>query len=220
MPDSVTVDQGGTSITTNTTSEADLRAEMTAPPAVGAAGRRRQHAARAGHARAARARPQGPLCQDRGPDAARRGAAPARAAPPRRPTPPARRRDDTLPRHNPIARMNQALAQKAEAERRAQALEAELQRLRQPAVTSPVTPPPQNGHAQPVPGEPQFEQFADAPDPYTAYVQAWTRWDHAQQTRRRPARSGTPSRPRRRRRKSSSPASRKGASSTPITIRS
>ena len=71
--------------------------------------------------------------------------------------------------------MNQALAKTAEAERRAAALAEELQRVREPrpAATSRNEP-------QPVTGEPQFEQFADAPDPYTAYLQAWTRWDRAQ----------------------------------------
>jgi hypothetical protein len=115
-------------------------------------------------------------------------AAPAEAAPP--PADPAespaeapsRRRDDSLPRHNPIARMNQALQQKAEADRRAAALEAELLRYRQalaPAGAPPASAPPPaptNGH-----GEPQFEAFADQPDPYTAYVQAWARWDNRRQ---------------------------------------
>jgi hypothetical protein len=79
--------------------------------------------------------------------------------------------------------LNQALAQKADAERRAAALEAELARVRPPAapgVTSPVIPPALPPGVAPGPPEPQFDQFADAPDPYTAYVQAWTRWDRAQ----------------------------------------
>jgi len=96
-----------------------------------------------------------------------------------------RRRDDTLPRHNPIACMNRALAEKAEADRRAAALEAELARYRQPGVTSPVTPPPAPPPSTPAPDEPQFEQFAQAADPYTAYVQAWARWDNARQVEAR-----------------------------------
>jgi len=185
MPDSVSVTDGGTTITTNTATEADLRAEMTAPAAPEPS---------------APAAPQGdgdgtpldagtppPVRDPKGRFAKTEAQTTAAETPvpetPAAAEPPARRRDDTLPRHDPVARMKVALAQKAEAERRAASLEAEVARLRQPGVTGLVTPPaiqpPTNGHA--APGEPQFEQFADAPDPYTAYVQAWTRWDHAQQ---------------------------------------
>jgi hypothetical protein len=174
MADSVSVEHGGVTITTNTASEADLRTEMEAPP----------EAPPSGDAAGA------PVRDPKGRFAKTEAATPlAEAAPPPEPpeeTEPAARRDPatrdaTLPRHNPIARLNQALAQKAEAERKAAALEAELTRYRQPAppVTGPVTPPApapaaRNGH------EPQFDQFADAADPYTAYLQAWTRWDREQ----------------------------------------
>jgi hypothetical protein len=180
MSESVSVEHGGVTITTNTASEADLRTEMEAPP----------EAPPSTDAAAA------PVRDPRGRFAKTESATPlAEAAPPPEPAtdtePPARggpaARDATLPRHNPIARLNQALAQKAEAERKAAALEAELTRYRQPApVTGQVTPQPQpstnptnprnstNGH------EPQFDQFADAADPYTAYLQAWTRWDREQ----------------------------------------
>ncbi|MET0996764.1 MAG: hypothetical protein ABWY20_23070, partial [Mycobacterium sp.] len=47
-----------------------------------------------------------------------------------------------------------------------------------PSRSTPVPVPgdPANG-----PDEPQFEQFADQSDPYTAYVQAWARWDNRRQ---------------------------------------
>jgi hypothetical protein len=174
--ESVSVEHGGVTITTNTASEADLRTEMEAPsappPDTDAA------------AAAARAR------DEKGRFAKTEPAPAAAEAPPETPAesptePPAesqaRRRDDTLPRHNPLARLNQALAQKAEAERRAAALEAELARVRPPGVTSPVTPavhtpaalPPAAAIGQP---EPQFEQFADDPDPYTAWQDAKWEW--------------------------------------------
>lgn len=188
MADSVTVDHGGVSITTNTASEADLRAEMEAP-AAGAPSESLKETPESlkdtsapGPVRDEKGRfvpkgapekdtTEGPREIPSSPDTA------ARAAAGTEPEPQQRRRDDTLPRHNPIARLNQALAQKAEAERKAAALEAELQRVRQPAQTPPQPIPPAaaNGHL-----EPQFEQFADAPDPYTAYVQAWARWNTAQ----------------------------------------
>jgi hypothetical protein len=178
MPDSVSVEHGGVTITTNTATEADLRTEMEAPAEPPAP-------QGDGDARPLDGGPPPPPVRDpKGRFAKTEAQTPPAEAPVEEPSaapePPARRRDDTLPRHDPRERMRVALAQKAQAEARAQALEQELQRLRQP-VTSPVTPRPQNGHAAPQPGEPQFEQFADAPDPYTAYVQAWTRWDHATQ---------------------------------------
>jgi hypothetical protein len=194
MADSVSVTHGGVSITTNTASEADLRTEMEAPSATPSA-----PSAPSGEPAPEPSAPAGPVRDAQGrfvpkPEPAVAAEPPADAAPPAEPVAPARRRDDTLPRHNPIARLNQALAQKAEADRRAAALEAELARYRQPpsppGVTSPVTPaaPPMTspvtppGPPAPVSGppEPQFEQFADAADPYTAYLQAWTRWDRAQ----------------------------------------
>ena len=191
--ESVSVTHGAQTITTNTASEADLRTEMEAPSGTPSA----PPSAPAGEPAPESPAPAGPVRDAQGrfvPKAEPTAAAepPADAAPVAvpgaEPAAPARRRDDTLPRHNPIARLNQALAQKAEADRRAAALEAELARYRQPPgspqvatppVTSPVTPP--IPPALPSgPPEPQFEQFADAPDPYTAYLQAWTRWDRAQ----------------------------------------
>jgi hypothetical protein len=182
LPDSVTVDHGSVSVTTNTASEGDLRLELEAPAIAEKNSAIAEHDP--AHVVEAPA-PDGPVRDEQG----RFAPKPKAAAPAPEPTPdptataveaPAgqsRRRDDSLPRHNPIARMNQALAKAAEAERRAAALEAELSRARQPGVTGQVTP----AAPGPAAGEPQFEQFADAPDPYTAYVQAWTRWDHAQQ---------------------------------------
>ena len=179
MADSVTVDHGGVrsrrTRRARPTSARRWRRRRAAPPQPH--GDADERAARA----AARARREGPLRRR-----PRRRRRPPRRPPrpsrrPTAPSRPARRRDDTLPRHNPIARMKQALAQKAEAERRAAALEAELAAAAAAGVTSPVTPPAAEwARATPAPGEPQFEQFADAPDPYTAYLQAWTRWDRAQ----------------------------------------
>lgn len=174
MAESVTVEHGGVEITTNTMSEADLRTEMEAPATpdpqeVPAAPPEGETPAQA----AARAR------DEKGRFAPKAAAAEPPPEPVAEPEPPARRRDDALPRHNPIARMQQALAQKAEAERRAQALEAELVRITQ-GSQQPAHQPPTNGHGQPAQGEPQFEQFANEADPYTAYLQAWTRWDRAQ----------------------------------------
>jgi len=187
MSQPVTVQHGGVEITTNTASEADLRAELTrddpaaetpAPESV----------------KAEAAAPTTPTRDAQGRFVAKSEAAPVAEppTPPAEPAPapetPQRRRDDTTPRHNPILRMNQALAQKAEAERRAAALEAELARYRQstprPTLShDPLAAPVRaemgatNGHA----AEPQFEQFAGEPDPYTAYVQAWARWDNRRQ---------------------------------------
>jgi hypothetical protein len=170
MADSVTVEHGGVSITTNTASEADLRTEMeapaepptpTEPPAAPSKGRDDKGR----FTKTEAATPPAEVAE--APEPAADETEPAAR---RRPD-----RDDTLPRHNPIARLNQALAQKAEAERKAAQLEAELARVRQPGVTQPVTPP-----AAPTSAEPQFDQFANDPDPYTAYLQAWTRWDRAQ----------------------------------------
>jgi hypothetical protein len=176
MAESVSVEHGGVTITTNTASEADLRTEMEAPP----------EAPPSTDAAAPVRDPRGRFAKTEN------ATPPAEAPPPPDPTedtePAARRdpatRDATLPRHNPIARLNQALAQKAEAERKAAALEAELTRYRTPApppVTGQVTPPPAApGHPSSNGHEPQFDQFADAADPYTAYLQAWTRWDREQ----------------------------------------
>jgi len=185
---SVTVEHGGQTITTNTASEADLRAEMEAPAATPAADSNADsNAIRTRSERDSNATDAAtPVRDEKGrftrsettppaelPDA-------ASETPVAEPDmPPQRRRDDTLPRHNPLARMNQALAQKAEAERRAAALEAELSRYRQPAAPAPAPPSPAPAPA--AEGEPQFEQFAEQPDPYTAYVQAWARWDNRRQ---------------------------------------
>jgi hypothetical protein len=191
----VTVEQGGLTVTTNTASEADLRAELARdqPPAdVPQASAPDAAAAPAGDAAAA----PPPARNEKG-QFVKKADAPVEVAPPApsEPAPdpeaaPARRRDDSLPRHDRIARMNRALQQKAEAERRAAQLEAELLRYRQalapaapPASAPPAPPSATNGH-----GEPQFEQFADQPDPYTAYVQAWARWDNARQVEERFAR--------------------------------
>jgi hypothetical protein len=179
MAESVTVEHGGVSITTNTASEADLRTEMEAPAPSSAPESLKETSESLKETAA-------PVRDDKGrfapkSDAAAAPETPAPAAPPADPAAPARRRDDTLPRHNPIARLNQALAQKADADRRAAQLEAELARYRQPAFSpapsAPVAPTPA---PVPNPGEPQFDQFADQPDPYTAYLQAWGRWDRQQ----------------------------------------
>jgi len=172
MAETVSVTDGGVTVTSNTATEAELRAELETPVPQGD-GDSRPHESTT---------PPPPVRDPQGRFAKADGQTPPAEAPlplepPADPEAPARRRDDTLPRHDPITRMKQAIAQKAQAERRAAQLEAELQRLRQPAVTSPVTP---LGYSAPPNGEPQFEQFADAPDPYTAYVQAWARWDRAQ----------------------------------------
>lgn len=185
MPESVTVEHGHLSVTSNTASEADLRAELTAGETA-AADQSATPADQSPETPAPVARDEkGRFLKHEAAPVADQSATPAdqSTAPAdqsaEKPTP---QRDPTLPKHNPVTRMQQALAQKAEAERRAAALEAELERVRQ-GVTPPVTPPgykppPQNGNA---PDEPQFESFADAPDPYTAYMQAWARWDHARQ---------------------------------------
>jgi hypothetical protein len=177
MPDSVTVDHGSVSITSNTISEAALRTEMEAPAAES-------------HTIPHDPTPAAPVRDAQGRYVKAEAAAPPEAGAPSDPAPPgdpaatpARRRDDTLPRHNPIARLNQVLAQKAEAERRAAQLEAELQRVRPPGVTPTVTPPvlpPPPAAPAAGPPEPLFDQFADQADPYTAYLQAWTRWDRQQ----------------------------------------
>ena len=176
MAESVTVDHGGVTITTNTMSEADLRTEMEAPATpdpVNATPLEPPPSETPAQA-AQRARDE----KGRFAPKTEAAAAETRPEPDQNPTdtPPARRRDDSLPRHNPIARMQQALARQAEAERRAQALEAELVR-----ITQASQPQAQPTHAQSNGTEPQFEQFANEADPYTSYLQAWTRWDHAQQ---------------------------------------
>lgn len=182
MPDPVTVDHGGLSVTTNTASEADLRAELERP-------------APGTEPLAAPETPEGtpadaaaPVRDEKGRFLKRDAAAPSAGSPPPAeatpdaPPPPAEPApSDGKPRHDPIARMKLAVERQAAAERRAAALEQELARLR-PPVTAPVTLLP--GYPptpRPAPGgdEPQFEQFAQEPDPYTAYVQAWARWDHA-----------------------------------------
>jgi len=178
-PESVTVEHGGQTITTNTMSEADLRTEMEAPatepvnatPLEPPEGETPAQAAQ-------RAR------DEKGRFAPKAEAAPAAEASTEpqasEAEPPARRRDD-LPRHDPHGRMQKALAQKAAAERRAQALEAELLRITQ-AAQVPTPGQSSNGHEPQFRNgtEPQFEQFANEADPYTAYLQAWTRWDRAQ----------------------------------------
>ena len=81
------------------------------------------------------------------------------------------------------------MKQKAVAEQRAAALEAELLRLRMATAPPPQAPAMSgngngNGPATP-PDEPNFDRdFAnnpDYPDPYTSYLQAWARWDNARQ---------------------------------------
>lgn len=176
MAESVTVDHGGVTITTNTASEADLRTEMEAPanPTETRPTPDELPTAPAPPVRD----PQGRFAKTEPATApAETPAAPEPAAD----TEPAARRREDLPRNNPIARLNQALAQKAEADRRAAALEAELARYRQPPPVPPPPDPPAgaNGHRAPT-AEPQFEAFAGEADPYTAYLQAWTRWDRAQ----------------------------------------
>ena len=174
MAESVTVDHGGVSITSNTVSEADLRAEMEAPAESGqvAPSQDTPPEGETPAQAAQRAR------DEKGRFATKAAPEPtleAEAAP--EPEAQARRRDDH-PRYSQHARMAQALAQKAEAERRAQALETELARYQQAmAARQPrdLSDPPTTH-----PGEPQFEQFANEADPYTAYLQAWTRWDRAQ----------------------------------------
>jgi hypothetical protein len=177
MADPVSVEHGGVTITTNTMSEADLRAEMTAPaaPSETPPAETPPPVVRDEKGRFAKVDTQPP------PDTPAPASEPAAAE--AAPASEAPSRDEGLPRHDPQARMKKALAQKAEAERRAAALEAELARLRQPpSVTSPVTSPsppipPTNGYGG---AEPQSAQFEQEPDPYTAYFQAWTRWDRAQ----------------------------------------
>ena len=179
MPDPVTVDHGSLTVTSNTTSEADLLAELQRDDAPAAAPPSEPSEA------SAPAEPSAPARDEQGrfvkrdpvampPSDTPQPADESSAASPAEPAP-----GEGLPRHDPIARMKKALAQKAEAERRAAALEAEVQRLRQPLPAPAAT----NGH-----GEPQFEQFADQPDPYTAFMQAWARWDHARQLDERFAR--------------------------------
>lgn len=178
MPDSVTVDHAGLTVTTNTASEADLRAELEAPPPDASSASSEAPTAETP------ADAAGPVRDDKGRFLKREAAtAPEPSALPLE-TPPAEPVEK--PRHDPVARMKQALAQKAEAERRAAALEEELSRLRQP-VRPPSTLPPYQPAAS-VAGEPQFEQFANEADPYTTYMQAWARWDHARQIDERFAR--------------------------------
>lgn len=166
MSDPVTVDHGGVTITTNMATEADLRAELDAPSPEPSAP-------------TAETPEPGPVRDEHGRFAKRETApAPTEAVAPPPETPPAEPPAEK-PRHDPVARMKQALAQKAEAERRAAALEQELARMRQPVP--PPGPPPQSLPPSHDYGEPQFEQFADQADPYTAYMQAWARWDHGRQ---------------------------------------
>jgi hypothetical protein len=184
--DPVTVEHGGVTITTNTASEADLRAEMTRDaPAQDAAGDRSTPQETAtppppGPADAPAA--PGPARDEHGRFTRTEAATPPAELPeaaPEAPETPQRRRDDTTPRHNPIARMNQALAKAAEADRRAQAAEAALALLQGRAAGLPG--PPSAPPGPPAPGppasdEPQFEQFANEPDPYTAFLDAKWEW--------------------------------------------
>jgi len=187
MAESVSVEHGGVTITSNTVSEADLRAEMEAPQTAQTDADRRKPSAQTAQTDANAA----PVRDERGrftkPEAGSpmppEAEAPSDRVPPDPAAAPARRRDDTLPKHNPVTRLHQALAAKLEAERHARELEDELARYRQPPASAPVAAPvpavpsgPQGG-----PPEPQFEQFAEQADPYTSYMQAWARWDHAQQ---------------------------------------
>ena len=169
-----TVEHGGVSVTSNTATEEQLRAELATPPG-----------------ETPPAEPAAPEPEERARDekgrftqkAPAEAPAPAdAAAPPQLPLEPEKpAKDPTLPRHNPIARMNKALAEAAALRERNARLEAELQARAQAApasgVPTPELPPPPRVTAIP---EPQFEQFANAPDPYTAYMQAWARWDRAE----------------------------------------
>jgi hypothetical protein len=173
MNESVTVEQGGVSVTTNTgATEAELRTELetpSSPPSAPPSETSTETPVETPAAQAPR--------DDKGRFVPKTSESLPKTSEPAEPPaePQTRRRDDTLPKHNPVTRMQQALAAKAEAERRAVLLEAELSRYRQGAPAQ-ARPEPQ----APAADEPQFEAFADQPDPYTAYLQAWTRWDRAQ----------------------------------------
>jgi hypothetical protein len=183
---SVTVESGGMTVTSNTAnSEADLLKELEPPAAPQPGG---TPAADGEDAPPSAARESSPPVRDEKGRFARAEAA----------TPPAELPDVEAsdaaeatpgsseqkehPRNHFQARVNKLTQQKAEAERRAQAAEAALALIQQRAAAPPPMPPPMQG---PLPGEPQFEQFAQFPDPYTAYLQAWTRWDHARQVEER-----------------------------------
>jgi hypothetical protein len=167
MGETVSVEQDGVTVTSNTVSEAELRQELETPVPEPTA-------------------PAPPSRDPSGRFVKKAGEAEPAAEPP--PAEPAVKRDETLPRHNPIARMNQALSQKVEAERRAAeaesraaALEARL--AQRPAGTPAPQGPPFGAPVAPATGsapEPQFDQFANEADPYTAYLQAWSRWDRTQ----------------------------------------
>src|SRR5262245_30540883 len=189
----VTVEHGGLTVTTNmATSEADLLQQLDAPePEKPAA---EQPAAEAAPA------PNEPRRDEKGRFARAESATPPAELPEpagTEPTPDANARSQNQQRswHD---RINKLTQQKAEADRRAQAAEAALALIQQQAKTldsrmgDPASRQQQadwlryfnneyiRPMTQPVPAtEPQFEQFANHPDPYTAYLQAWTRWDRA-----------------------------------------
>jgi len=166
----ITVESGGMTVTTNTAaSEADLLKELDAPdpekPPASAEpaaeppkDRTRDPKGRFANAEAAT--PPAELVEPETPDAASTTG-----------------EHKEQPRNHFQARINKITQQKAEAERRAQAAEAALALIQQRAAPSPQTFQP---IASPN-GEPQFEQFAQFADPYTAYLQAWARWDNARQ---------------------------------------
>jgi len=172
----ITVESGGMTVTTNTAaSEADLLKELDAPdpekPAAAAEPaaeppRDRARDPKGRFARTEAATPPAELVEPETPDAASTTS-----------------EQKPHPRDHFQARINKITQQKAEAERRAQAAEAALALLQQ--FQHRAEQPPLISHApsSPLPGEPQFEQFAQHPDPYTAYLQAWARWDNQRQVR-------------------------------------
>jgi len=173
----VTVEHGGMTVTTNmATSEADLLQQLEAPTPEPEKPAPEQPAAEAAPAATE------PRRDEKGRFTRAESATPPAELPEpaaTEPTPEASARAQNQQRswHD---RINKLTQQKAEADRRAQAAETALALLRQHAGSAPV-PTPTFVQPQPVNGEPQFEQFANFPDPYTAYLQAWTRWDHARQ---------------------------------------
>src|SRR5262245_53023882 len=173
----VTVEHGGLTVTTNmATSEADLLQQLDAPePEKPAA---EQSAAEAAPA------PNEPRRDEKGRFARAEAATPPAELPEpaaTEPTPDANARAQNQQRswHD---RINKLTQQKAEADRRAQAAEAALALIQQRATPPSQTPTAPTYSVMGVANnEPQFEQFAQFPDPYTAYLQAWARWDHARQ---------------------------------------
>src|SRR5262245_2348939 len=170
----VTVEHGGLTVTTNmATSEADLLQQLDAPEP-------EKPAAEPPAAEVAPA-PSEPRRDEKGRFTRAESATPPAELPEptaTEPTPDANARAQNQQRswHD---RINKLTQQKAEADRRAQAAEAALALIQQRAV--PAQPQTYAQPMAPVNGEPQFEQFANFSDPYTAYLQAWTRWDHARQ---------------------------------------